>query len=148
MNFSEKYKPAVTKRTLLFIAGCFWLIGGGMLMTKALIALINIDHMLSFELISGVVFGICFYVFLFTEISKKHITRISLIKADFPCFFSFFNFRSYILMAIMITTGIILRKTNIIEAEYLYTSYLAMSVPLILSAFRFFIAAFKNKIQV
>jgi hypothetical protein len=148
MKFSERFKPAVKKRTLLYVAGCAWCIAGGMLMTRALIALVKINHNLFAELLLGVIFGISFFVFLFTKISKKHIKRISLIKADFPCFFSFFNFRSYILMVIMISAGIILRKSHIIDPEYLYTFYLAMGIPLLLSAVRFFIAGIRNSIKI
>lgn len=148
MKFSEKFKPAVSKRALLFIAGSFWLIGGGMMIGRALIKLIEIDHLLSFELISGFVLGVCFYLFLFTKISKKHITRISLIKADYPCFFSFFNFRSYVLMIFMISAGVALRQSRIIDPEYLFTFYLIMGVPLVLSAIRFFVAGIKNTIEV
>jgi hypothetical protein len=148
MTFSEKYKPAVSKRTLLFIAGSIWLTGGGILIARALITLISIGHMLSLELISGVVLGACFYIVLFTKISKKHITRISLIKADFPCFFSFFNFRSYVMMIIMISVGIALRQSHFIDPEYLYTFYLIMGIPLLFSAIRFFVAGIKNTIQV
>jgi hypothetical protein len=148
MSLAQKLKPAVKKRTLLFVAGCAWCTAGGMLITRALISLIKIQHLLPLEVILGIMVGICFYIFLFTKISKKHIMRISLIKADFPCFFSFFNFRSYILMMMMISAGIILRKSSIIEPEYLYTFYLAMGVPLLLSAFRFFRAGIKNTIQV
>lgn len=148
MTLIEKYKPAVKKRTLLCVAGFAWIIAGSILIVRALVMLVKFHHNFIPELLLGILLGTTFYVFLFTKISKKHITRISLIKADFPCFFSFFNYKSYILMIIMITTGIILRKTNVINAEYLYTFYLAMGLPLIFSAFRFFIAAFKNKIHV
>lgn len=148
MKFTEKYKPAVSKRSLLFIAGSVWLIGGGILIARALIILIKTDHMLSFEFFSGLILGICFYIFLFTKISKKHITRISLIKVDYPCFFSFFNFKSYVMMIIMISAGIILRQSHILDPEYLYTFYLIMGIPLFFSAIRFFIAGIKNTIQV
>lgn len=148
MSLAQKLKPGVKKRTLLYVAGCVWCFAGSMLIARALITLIELDHLLSVELISGVIIGICFYVFLFTKISKKHITRISLIKADFPCFFSFFNFRSYILMVVMISAGITLRKLNVIDPEYLYTFYLAMGIPLLFSGFRFFIAGIKNVINV
>ena len=148
MNIIKKYKPAVKKRTLLFVAGCAWCIAGSMLITRALISLIKIQHLLTLEILIGIIVGVCFYIFLFTKISKKHITRISLMKADFPCFFSFFNFKSYVLMIVMISTGIILRKTNIIEPEYLYTFYLAMGIPLLFSGVRFFVAGAKNIIKV
>ncbi|MGD0710179.1 MAG: hypothetical protein ABR968_03285 [Bacteroidales bacterium] len=148
MRLAQKLKPGVKKRTLLFIAGCAWSIAGGMLITRALLALIAIQNWLLLEIIIGLIAGSCFYIFMFTRISKKHITRISLIKVDNPCFFSFFNLRSYILMTIMISAGITLRKTNIIDPAYLYTFYLAMGIPLLLSAFRFFRAGIKNVIQV
>lgn len=148
MSFAEKFKPAVKKRTLLYIAGCVWCFAGSILITRALISLIEIQHMLSLELFLGIIGGLCFYIFLFTKISKKHITRISLIKADLPCFFSFFNFKSYVLMTVMVTGGIILRNSHIIDPEYLYTFYLAMGVPLLFSGFRFFRAGIKNVINV
>jgi hypothetical protein len=148
MKFSEKYKPAVSKRTLLFVAGSAWSFAGGMLIIRGLLVLVPIHHFLFPELFIALIFGICFYVLLFTRISKKHIQRISLIKADYPCFFSFFNFKSYILMILMISAGIILRKLDVIGHEYMYTFYVAMGIPLLLSAVRFFMAGINNSIQV
>ncbi len=147
MNLLEKFKPAVRKRTLLFVAGFVWSIAGCILIGKALVPLFNIHHHLLLEITLGIVCGIGFYFVLFAMISKKHITRISLLKVDNPCFFSFFNFRSYLLMLIMITVGITLRKLNIINKEYMFTFYLAMGIPLLMSAIRFFKAGIKNNIS-
>jgi len=118
---------------------------GGILISRALFELWSIHHYLLTEILIGVILGILFYLVLFARISKKHITRITLITVDNPCFFSFFNFRSYIMMAIMITSGILLRKMDIIDHEILYTFYLTMGVPLLVSAFRFFYGFKKNK---
>lgn len=148
MKGIRKFKPAVTKRTLLFIAGCFWTFAGGMLIYRGLGGLIPLHHYLFPEILIALAGGTCFYVFLFIKISKKHIKRISLIQVDNPCFFSFFNFKSYGLVIIMITTGIVLRKTDIIGHEYLFTFYFAMGIPLLLSAIRFFVAGIKNIIEV
>jgi hypothetical protein len=145
MNFFEKIKPAVHKRTLLLIAGCAWSMAGGILIGRALAQLIRFHHHLLLEIIAGMIFGAGFYLLLFARISKKHINRITLIKIDNPCFFSFFNFRSYILMAIMITAGVTVRKLNVINPEYLYTFYLTRGIPLLVSAYRFFYSYVKNK---
>jgi quinol-cytochrome oxidoreductase complex cytochrome b subunit len=145
MNILEKFKPSVTKRSLLLVAGCVWTIAGGILISRALLELWSIHHYLWAELLIGIVLGTIFYLVLFARISKKHITRITLITIDNPCFFSFFNFRSYIMMTIMITTGITLRKLDIINHEILYTFYLTMGIPLLVSAFRFFSGFKKNK---
>jgi hypothetical protein len=144
-NFWNKYKPAIKKRNLLLVAGCAWTIAGGILITRALVQLAAMKDYIMVELATGVVFGMLFYILLFARISKKHIYRITLIPLDNPCFFSFFNFRSYLLMAIMITGGITLRKLNIIEPHILWTFYLTMGVPLLVSAYRFFYSWIKNR---
>jgi len=141
----QKYKPGVSKRTLLLIAGCVWTLAGGILITRGLIKLIISDHLLWLELILATLFGIVFYLVLFARISAKHINRITLIKVEDPCFFSFFNFRSYLMMAIMITGGITLRKLNVINPDILYSFFLAMGLPLLISAYRFFYSWVKNK---
>lgn len=145
MNLLVKYKPAVSRRTLLLIAGCAWSIAGGILITRAMIQLFTINHFLIMDIVTGIIIGIGFYLLFFAKISKKHITRITLIKVDNPCFFSFFNFRSYIMMAIMITGGITFRKFDIINHEILYTFFLMMGLPLLISAYRFFFSYVKNK---
>src|SRR5512136_869572 len=118
MSLLERFKPAVRKRNLLMVAGCVWMLAGGILIYRALATLIPYHHFLSAEILVGILIGIVFYALLFARISRKHIYRITLIRINNPCFFSFFNFRSYLLMAIMITGGIIVRKLNIVDPEY------------------------------
>ena len=127
------------------IAGCAWSIAGGILISRSLIHLIGVNHLLAMELGIGIVFGSFFYLLLFARISKKHITRINLIEIDNPCFFSFFNFRSYLLMAIMISGGITLRLSGLVNQEIIYTFFLCMGIPLLVSAWRFFYSYAKNK---
>lgn len=145
IKFLEKIKPGVQKRTLLLIAGCAWSIAGGILILRSLIHLIGVNHLLAMELGIGIVFGTFFYLLLFARISKKHLTRINLIEIDNPCFFSFFNFRSYLLMAIMISGGITLRLSGLVNQEIIYTFFLCMGIPLLVSAWRFFYSYAKNK---
>ena len=144
MNLLVKFKPAVPRRTLLLIAGFAWSTGGGFLIIRGILQLITINHLLILDLFAGIISGIGFYLLLFAKISKQHITRITLIKVDNPCFFSFFNFRSYLLMGIMITAGITLRKLDIINHEILYTYFITMGLPLMVSAYRFFYSYVNN----
>jgi quinol-cytochrome oxidoreductase complex cytochrome b subunit len=145
MDILEKFKPSVNKKSLLLVAGFAWTIAGGILISRALLELWSIHHYLWLEFLIGIALGTVFYLFLFARISKKHVTRITLITIDNPCFFSFFNFRSYVMMAIMITTGVVLRKLDIINHEILYTFYLTMGIPLLVSATRFFTTWFRNR---
>jgi hypothetical protein len=147
-SFLHRYKPGVSRRVLLFIAGCAWTIAGGILMTRGLMSEIASHHLLLLKLVCGAIAGIAFYLVLFSRISSKHISRIKMIKIEDPCFFSFFNFRSYLLMAVMITGGISLRKLNVINPEILYTFFLSMGLPLLISAYRFFYSWAKNRSHV
>jgi hypothetical protein len=145
MNLLDKYKPGIPRRLLLLVAGCVWTLAGGILITRSLVTLIEMNHHLLLEITIGIILGIGFYLVLFSRISSKHISRITMIKIDNPCFFSFFNLRSYILMSLMIIGGITLRKLEIINHDILYTFYLTMGIPLLISAYRFFYSWVKNR---
>lgn len=140
MNLLEKYKPSVSQHTLLFIAGMAWTTAGGILMGRGLAYLIANSNLLWLRLAGGLFFGLIFYVLLFAKISRKHIKRIRGLNIPYPCAFSFFNFRSYIMMAVMISGGIMLRKLDVINKEWLYNFYVTMGVPLLISASRFYYA--------
>lgn len=138
MNLSGKLKPSVSRHNLLFVAGLVWTAAGGILLWRGLSFLLPAADHLVLRLILGVLSGILFYFLLFARISKKHILRILGLAIPYPCAFSFFDIRSYILMAIMISSGIFLRKLNVIRPDLLYNFFITMSVPLLLSAARFF----------
>jgi hypothetical protein len=42
------------------------------------------------------------------------------------------------MMMLMITTGILLRRFDVINREYLFTFYIGMALPLLISASRFY----------
>jgi len=148
MSFAKNLKPSVSKHNLLFIAGIGWTIAGGILMWRGLGSEIWYSTHLWFSILAGIMIGILFYIMLFAKISREHIKRIRGLNIPYPCAFSFFNFRSYFLMMLMITAGFILRKIDLIDHEILFTFYIGMALPLLISAFRFYYAwAVKKEIE-
>ncbi len=139
------YKPSVPKRYLLLIAGLVWTFAGCMLFLKGTYYLVNNTSHLLIRYLIAVPFGITFYLVLFAKISLKHINRIRTIDIARPCLFSFFNFRSYIMMGVMMSMGIMLRRFDVIDHDILYTFYLGMGTPLLISAARFYFAWAKFK---
>ena len=115
-----------------------WTTAGGILSGRGLAFMITNTSWLWLRLAGGLVCGIIFYVLLFAKISKKHIKRIKGLNIPYPCAFSFFNLRGYLMMAIMITGGVMLRKFDVINKDWLYNFYVTMGVPLLISAFRFY----------
>ena len=138
MKFLKSMKPAVSKRTLLFIAAVAWTIAGGVLLFKGISILYTITRFTWLILVTSSIGGTLFYIILFSKISLKHTRRIMAMKIEKPCLFAFFSFKSYFLMTIMITSGILLRKSGILSPPYMAVIYITMGIPLFLSAFRFY----------
>lgn len=138
MKILSLLKPAVPKRVLLFVAAAVWTFAGGMLMFRGYKMTDPANPYLLLILLVALTGGVIFYLKLFSKISLKHTRRILGLKEAYPCVFSFFNFRSYMLMAFMITMGITLRTTGRVPPVYLSFMYLMMSVPLLISSVRFY----------
>jgi hypothetical protein len=134
----QLFKPGIPKRYLLFVAALVWTFAGGMLFFRGFSMLFLFPRLLWVKLIGSLTGGLFFYKFMFFKISFKHTRRILKMEIERPCFFSFFSFRSYIMMAFMISMGITLRITGIVPIEYLSILYVTMGVPLTMSAFRFY----------
>lgn len=138
MNLLQSLKPDLPRRYLLFIAAIVWTFAGGMLLYKGSTLFLSYRNFFWLRLISSAICGILFYLLLFSKISFKHTRRIVNLKNDNPCLFSFFDLKSYILMTVMITSGILLRNSGLVAPEYLSILYITMGIPLFLSAFRFY----------
>lgn len=136
--------PRVGKIYLLLIAAMVWTFAGGMLLFRGYFFLLESHHLFLLKIVSCISGGIVFYFLLFDRISKKHIVRIKGLPVESPCVFSFFNWRSYLMMAIMITSGIMLRKSGAVSSEYLSLIYITMGIPLLMSSFRFYYSFFKR----
>jgi hypothetical protein len=136
-SIAFRIKPGIPKRYLLLVAAVVWTFAGGMLFTKGLSYLLAHPEMLLIRLIAGALVGVAFFWLLFMKISLKHINRIKSIDVVRPCIFSFFDFKGYLMMGGMISMGIALRHFDFINKTYLFNFYVAMGIPLLLSAVRF-----------
>lgn len=145
MKLTERFKPGVSRKNLLFIAGLAWTVAGGILGGRGLNYVLKSGLHPVIQIVIGVVAGIFFYILLFAKISTKHIKRIHGLSVPYPCAFSFFNLRSYLMMGMMITTGILLRTFDVINKDILYTFYITMGIPLLISASRFYYFRFSHK---
>jgi hypothetical protein len=120
------------------MAALVWTFAGSMLLFRGTLLFTADKYLLWLRLPLSLVAGILFYRQIFSNISVKHTQRIATLKPEKPCLFSFFNVRSYILMTIMITAGISLRKSGILPPVYLSVIYVTMGIPLFISSFRFY----------
>lgn len=140
----QRLKPGVPKRYLLFIAGGIWCFAGCMLLYKGIGMLLQYMDEMWIKLLVSIPLGIVFYVFMFSKIFNKHSDRISTMTQEKPCIFSFFNWKSYVMMGSMIGLGVFLRTSEIISIRYLSLLYITMGIPLSISAIMFIMVGIKN----
>jgi hypothetical protein len=128
----------VPRRYLLLVAGFVWTFAGGMLLGRGGSWLLAFGDHLAIRFAIALTGGLVFFFALFRRISRRHVERIKRLDAERPSAFSFFNPRSYVMMATMIAGGVLLRRSGLVAPSILYTFYVCMGTPLLISAFRFF----------
>ncbi|MBU0529520.1 hypothetical protein KKF86_07180, partial [bacterium] len=123
MNYS-KLKPAVNRKWLIIISGLIWS-GVGIFLN-----ILAIDWFKSFNnmqiFISGIIgllAGWSIARFGFGNIANKNVNRI-LAYPKHACVFAFQEWKSYILIAIMMTLGIFLRTAGLIPKYILAPMYI------------------------
>ena len=141
----------VKRNTLLLIACLVWSAAGfnilriGIMAYPAYLTAINL-------LLSGVVFSILQH-FIFGRLVVKHTARISAFEEERHYFFKFFDKKSFIIMAIMMSGGIGLRVSGLAPERFIAVFYSGLGAALLLAGILFgyhygkaiFAAAGQNK---
>ncbi len=136
MRKRDKYKPAVHKNILVFLAGIVWASVGVMLMFLAFSWLSKISNKSVYVFAgAGVLFALLVHHFGFLKIVDKNLKRI-LPMDEKKCAFAFIPWKSYLIIAVMITVGITLRHSAI-PKPYLAVLYIGIGLALLLSSVRY-----------
>lgn len=125
----------VKKKTLLLIACAVWSLAGfnilriGILSYPPYISVMNI-------LLSIVVFTV-FQYFIFGRLVKKHADRIQNYEEERHFFMKFFDVKSFIIMAIMMSGGIYLRASSLAPERFIAVFYTGLGSSLLLAGILF-----------
>ena len=125
----------VKKKTLLFIACAVWSVAGfnilriGLLSYSPYISVINI-------LLSLAVFTV-FQYFIFGRLVKKHTARIQNYEEERQFFMKFFDIKSFIIMAVMMSGGIYLRASSLAPERFIAVFYTGLGSSLLLAGILF-----------
>ena len=131
-----KIKPAVNKRVLLFLAGFMWLGVGTMLLFLSFSWLNAFRAHGSFLFAGiGVIAALVVHHFGFLKIVDKNLGRILPMEGP-KCVFSFISWKSYIIVAVMVVMGTLLRHSPI-PKPYLSILYIGIGLALLLSSIRY-----------
>lgn len=137
MNYS-RLKPAVNRKWLIIISGLMWSGVGIFLNILAFNWLKSFNNTQLFvTIILGLLAGLVIARFGFGNIANKNINRIFAYPKE-ACVFAFQEWRSYILIAVMMSMGIFLRTTGLIPKYILAPMYIGIGTALFLASFRYY----------
>lgn len=132
----DKFKPAVKNSFLIFLAGIVWTGVGIMLLSLAwswLAAESVTDRYLYAG--AGVLLALLVHHFGFLKIVDKNLRRIHHMNGV-RCLFAFIPWKSYLMIAVMVIMGGLLRHSMIPKKE-LAILYIGIGLALILSSVRY-----------
>jgi hypothetical protein len=132
----DKIKPAVDKSALIFLSFFVWVVVGTGLLLFAY-SWLKASQIRSSFLFAGVGAGAALVIhhFGFLKIVDKNLGRILPMEGK-KCAFSFMTWKSYIIVAVMVTMGTLLRHSAI-PKTYLSVLYIGIGLSLILSSIRY-----------
>ncbi|GAA0079278.1 hypothetical protein UT300005_36570 [Clostridium sp. CTA-5] len=146
MKSLRKYIPKVEKRTLLLIAGIVWGFAGFKVLNLGIQDVsINNGKFISNLIFAGLVFYI-FFKFIFSKIFNKHTRRIINSQLEKHCIFSFFDAKSYCIMAFMMFLGRTIRNLGIFNPIYVGNFYIGLGLALFVAGVLFVMSSLKFKI--
>lgn len=134
----SSYKPEVPKKWLLFISGILWLFACTILIRKGTFYVLDYSHHILFNIALGFISGILFFLLIFYRIVKKHIVHIVKLDSEKPRIFLFTGIRGYIIIVVMILSGLLLRKLQYIDMMSLHVFYICMGTALFIASLKFF----------
>ena len=129
----------VNKKTLILIAGIVWAIAGFNIVRIGLVAYQG-NFTWWRALLSVAVYAV-FQIFIFGKMVKKHTDRILQYEDERQIFFRFFDTKSYLIMAFMMTMGISLRVFGLVPNGFIAYFYTGLGASL-LTAGVLFIASY------
>jgi len=139
----KKYDPAVDKRFLILFSGILWSVVGIMLCRLAIywLSLAGGQNTVWMGL-AGLVLAFLIYRFGFLKLVSKNTDRI-LSKEGKVCIFAFQPWKSYLIIAVMILLGTILRHSPV-PKPYLSIIYIGFGGAMVLSSLVYYRHFLKN----
>ncbi len=136
LNNRNKYKPGVKRKYLILVSGLVWVAIGIMLNALA-ISWLSVLHIAStwLYIVAGVILALIIHHFGFLKIVDRNLGRIKSLDPK-TCVFAFMSWKSYLLVIIMITLGILLRHSPI-PRNLLSIIYVGIGLALVLSSIRY-----------
>ena len=125
----------VSAEKLLIIAGCVWAIAGANILNIGITASHGVWALWMIAL-AAIVF-LAFHMGVFTKLVRKHTKRIKDYGDERVHVYRFFDKKSYMIMAFMMTFGITLRVSGLVPDAGIAFFYTGLGLALVLAGVGF-----------
>lgn len=125
----------VKKRYLLLIASLVWLFAGLKVLSLGLEAYKT--NFTALNVLLSIAVFIVFWLMVFNRLVNKHTVRIKAYTEEKRYFWNFFDLKSFIIMAIMMTGGILIRKYSLLGVNFIAFFYTGIGAALSLAGLKF-----------
>lgn len=126
----------VKKQNLLVIAALVWIAAGVNILHIGIEAYGEGYVTLPNEVLSLAV-GLVFWFGTFYRLTKKHTNRIANYENQHQYFWHFFDMKSFVIMAIIMTGGIALRVSGVAPSVFIAVFYTGLGTALVLAGVLF-----------
>ena len=125
----------VKKHHLLFFACVIWMIAGFNVLKIGVEAYKPYQTMLNYSL--SILVFLVFWFMVFYKLTVKHTTRIQEYEEEKQFFYKFFDLKSFLIMAFMISFGIIIRTFHLLPERFIAVFYTGLGAALFLAGVLF-----------
>ena len=133
-----KISYKLSKKNLILLAGFVWMIAGFNVARLGILSYMAVACRWFYPLLSVATFAA--FGTMFYKMSRKHIRRIKNYDEEFKPFWNFFDLKSYLIMAFMMSGGIWLRSIGLVPDAFIAFFYTGLGCALFLAGVLFVIA--------
>ena len=136
----------VKKQNLLLLAGIVWMIAGFNVLRIGLETYAEYRMIINYA--TTLMVFLVFWFMVFHKLTIKHTKRIHEFEEELQLFYKFFDLKSFLIMAFMISFGIIIRKFRLLPDRFIAVFYTGLGAALFMAGVLFtwnYIKIFKKK---
>ena len=132
------YKPAVSKKLLLLIAGIVWVGISYIAINMGLNYIFDNSHHILFHLLLSFITGGFLFLVIFLKVFNSYTNRIIQLNSDKPRLFAFSSFKSYFITAFIFTLALYINKYNFVDPLALSIIYTGIGISLFFASLKLF----------
>ncbi|MEG0520759.1 MAG: hypothetical protein RR520_06225 [Erysipelotrichaceae bacterium] len=144
MKNSLNRVPLATQKQLLLLAGIVWSFAGFQIFKIGFQATKISELPFIYFILLALLIFIIFLKFIFGNMVLKHKLRIESYETKMPIY-HFFDKKGYMIMAFMMSGGIVIRRFQLLPITFISFFYIGLSCALMLSGLRFIYYGLLNK---